>query len=103
MWATWWVWIVGGFALGVLEVIVPGYIFLGFAIGAVITGVLIGISVLGGSLPVAVLVCWAMSVQWQVDWTASLAPVPDLRRPSSRPEPALFPSSCAPLDLLLAT
>lgn len=56
MWATWWVWIVAGFALGVLEVIVPGYIFLGFAIGAVVTGALIGISVLGGSLPVAILV-----------------------------------------------
>jgi inner membrane protein len=56
MWTTWWVWIVAGFALGVLEVIIPGFIFLGFAIGAVITGVLIGISVLGGSLPVAILV-----------------------------------------------
>jgi inner membrane protein len=56
MWTTWWVWIVAGFALGVLEVIVPGYIFLGFAIGAVITGALIGINVLGSSLPVAILV-----------------------------------------------
>ncbi len=56
MWTTWWVWIVAGFALGVLEVIVPGFIFLGFAIGAVITGALIGIGVLGGSLPVAILV-----------------------------------------------
>ena len=33
--SDWWVWIVLGFALGVLEVIVPGYIFLGFAVGAV--------------------------------------------------------------------
>ncbi|MGL4319598.1 MAG: NfeD family protein [Paracoccaceae bacterium] len=56
MWTTWWVWIVGGFALGVLEVIVPGYIFLGFAVGAVITGALVGFGVLGASLPVAILV-----------------------------------------------
>jgi inner membrane protein len=56
MWTTWWVWIVGGFALGVLEVIIPGYIFLGFAIGAVFTGALIGIGVLGSSLPVAILI-----------------------------------------------
>ena len=35
LWQVWWVWIVAGFALGVLEVIAPGYIFLGFAIGAV--------------------------------------------------------------------
>ncbi|NKB16725.1 MAG: hypothetical protein HC774_07495 [Sphingomonadales bacterium] len=56
MWTTWWVWIVAGFALGVLEVIIPGYIFLGFAIGAVFTGILIGIGVLGSSLPVTILI-----------------------------------------------
>ena len=39
---TWWTWIVLGFALGVLEILSPGYIFLGFAIGAVVTGILVG-------------------------------------------------------------
>lgn len=52
----WWVWIVLGFALGVLEVLAPGYIFLGFALGAVATGTLVGIGVLGHSLPIALLV-----------------------------------------------
>jgi uncharacterized membrane protein YgcG len=42
-WSIWWVWIVAGFLLGMLEIIVPGYIFLGFAIGAVVTGILVGI------------------------------------------------------------
>lgn len=50
VWDIWWVWIVAGFALGVLEVIVPGYIFLGFAIGAVIVGASLGMGLLGGSL-----------------------------------------------------
>ena len=54
--ATWWVWIVAGFTLGVLEVLAPGYIFLGFAMGAVATGVLVGIGLLGASLPVTLLV-----------------------------------------------
>ncbi len=65
MWATWWVWVAGGFALGVLEVIVPGFIFLGFAIGAVLTGILVGTGLIGGSLPpllvifaVASLIAW---------------------------------------------
>jgi inner membrane protein len=53
MFALWWVWIVAGFALGVLEVIVPGFIFLGFAIGAVIVGILVGLGVLGGAVPVS--------------------------------------------------
>ncbi len=56
MWATWWVWVVAGFALGVVEVLVPGFIFLGFAIGAVLTGVLVGIGLLGANVPALVLV-----------------------------------------------
>ena len=52
MWSVWWVWIVAGFALGVLEVIVPGYIFLGFAVGAVVVGISVGLGILGGNLPV---------------------------------------------------
>lgn len=47
MWAIWWVWVVAGLALGVLEVLVPGYIFLGFAIGAVMTGIGVGLGILG--------------------------------------------------------
>ena len=56
MFAVWWVWVVAGFALGVLEVLVPGFIFLGFAIGAVITGVLVGMGLLGANVPALVLV-----------------------------------------------
>lgn len=56
MWHVWWVWVVAGFALGVLEVIMPGYIFLGFAIGAVIVGLGLLFGILGGSVPPLVLV-----------------------------------------------
>jgi inner membrane protein len=67
MWNVWWVWIVAGFALGVLEILAPGYIFLGFALGALLTGVLLGIGVLGGSLPSLLFVFAALSlVTWLV-------------------------------------
>ena len=59
---SWWVWVVAGFALGVLEVLVPGFIFLGFAIGAVLTGVMVGIGVLGGSASLMLLVFAVLSV-----------------------------------------
>jgi len=39
--ALWWVWVAGGFALAILEVLLPGYIFVGSAIGAVVTGLLL--------------------------------------------------------------
>lgn len=62
MWAVWWVWVVAGFGLGVLEVLVPGFIFLGFAIGAVLTGVLVGLGFLGGNIPALMLAFAVLSV-----------------------------------------
>jgi membrane protein implicated in regulation of membrane protease activity len=56
-WLTlWWVWIVFGGVLAILEVALPGFILLGFAVAAVITGLLMLIGVLGGSLSVMLLV-----------------------------------------------
>lgn len=59
---TWWAWVVLGFALGVLEVLAPGYIFLGFAIGAVLTGILVGTGLAPAGLPVLLLVFAVASV-----------------------------------------
>lgn len=58
---TWWAWVILGFALGVLEVLAPGFIFLGFAIGAVLTGVLVGIGIPAG-VPALILIFAIMSV-----------------------------------------
>ncbi len=44
---TWWAWIVAGVALGVLEVLAPAWVFLGFALGAVGVGVAL---LLGGPM-----------------------------------------------------
>ncbi len=67
LWQEWWVWIVGGIALGVLEIIAPAFVLLGFSIGALATGVLIALGLLGGSLPVLILVFAVISlVAWMV-------------------------------------
>jgi inner membrane protein len=58
---SWWAWVILGFALGVLEIIVPGFIFLGFAIGAVVTGALVGFGVSAG-LPALILIFAVVSV-----------------------------------------
>lgn len=65
MWGIWWVWIVAGFALGVLEVLVPGYVFLGFAVGAIVVGLGLAAGVLGGSVSLLLLVfALASLVAW---------------------------------------
>lgn len=59
--ATWWAWVILGFGLGVLEIMVPGFIFLGFAIGAVITGALVGFGISAGP-PALILIFAVVSV-----------------------------------------
>jgi membrane protein implicated in regulation of membrane protease activity len=66
MWAVWWVWIVLGFALGVLEVLMPAFIFLGFAIGAVATGLVVALGITG-SLPLLLLIFAVLSL---ASWAA---------------------------------
>ncbi len=35
---TWWLWLAAALILGILEMVLPGFIFLGFAIGAALVG-----------------------------------------------------------------
>lgn len=71
----WWVWIAAGLALAIVEVLVPGFLFAGFAVGAVITGVVVGLALPGmdwmtGSLTVSLVVFAVISV---VAWLAMRA------------------------------
>lgn len=64
LWATWWVWVAGAIALAILEMLAPGFIFLGFAIGAAAVGavLLLGVSL---SLPWLLVVFGAVSlISW---------------------------------------
>jgi membrane protein implicated in regulation of membrane protease activity len=64
-WQLWWVWVAAGGLLAIAEVLLPGFVLLGFAVGAVLTGVLVLFGVLGASaapmifvFAVASLVAW---------------------------------------------
>lgn len=63
----WWVWLAAALVLAILEVLAPGFIFLGFAIGAA----LVGVALLGPlqllSVPMLLLVFAALSLMaWLV-------------------------------------
>jgi len=60
LWSVWWLWIAGALALGVVEMLLPGFIFLGFAIGAALTGLML--LAVTPSLPVLLLVFAALSL-----------------------------------------
>lgn len=55
LWQHAWVWVVVAAVLGVLEMALPGFFLLGFAVGALLVAGLVWLGVLG-SLPVMVLV-----------------------------------------------
>ncbi len=66
-WLTWWIWLAAALALGILEVALPGFIFLGFAIGAAVTGVLLMIPGLVTGLHVLMLIFAVLSlIAWLV-------------------------------------
>lgn len=61
-WTTWWLWIAAALILGILEVLAPGYVFLGFALGALAVGLVLMNTGLGLSLPVLLLIFAALSL-----------------------------------------
>ena len=61
-WLLWWVWVAVALVLGVLEVIAPAFVFLGFSAGAFGTAVLVLLGVdfgIGGTLLVFALLSGA--------------------------------------------
>ena len=59
LYSEWWVWMSAALALATLEVIVPAWLFLGFAAGALAMGLLLLLGLTGMSLPV-ILVIFAL-------------------------------------------
>jgi len=41
MWGLWWVWVALALGLAILEVLLPVFVFLGFALGAGVTGLIL--------------------------------------------------------------
>ena len=67
VWSIWWIWLCVAIALGVLEIFAPGFIFLGFAIAALVVSlILLGFGPLL-SLPVLILLFAVLSL---VAWLA---------------------------------
>ncbi len=57
-WTLWWVWLAGALALAIFEIFAPGFIFLGFAIGAAAMSLIVALT--GDALSLALLLlCFA--------------------------------------------
>lgn len=75
-WTLWWVWMSAALALAIAEVLVPGFIFLGFAIGAFGVALILAVTGPAFSLSALALIFAALSL---AAWLA-------LRKIFSRPK-----------------
>lgn len=55
LWQLWWVWMSAAVVLATLEVLAPGYIFLGFATGALAVGAVLLVGIPLGGVPLTLL------------------------------------------------
>ena len=62
LWNEWWVWMSAALVMATLEVLVPGWIFLGFAAGAFVMGLLLIIGLGGFSLPITLVIFAVLSL-----------------------------------------
>ena len=71
-WSEWWAWAVAGLVLAILEVLAPGWIFLGFAVGAGVVALLLAAggpaaAAMAGSVPILLVVFSVLSlVAWLI-------------------------------------
>ena len=67
MLTTWWIWIAFAVALGIVELLLPAFIFLGFAIGAFLVSMLLLNTGLALTLPPLLLIFAGLSlVAWLI-------------------------------------
>lgn len=70
MWTGWWLWLIAGVALAVLEMLAPAFVLLGFSVGAFAVGLVFWVggpfaATLAGSLPLTLVFFAAISlVAW---------------------------------------
>lgn len=62
LWALWWVWAAAALGLAIVEVVLPGFVFLGFAIGAAGTALVLLIPWIAPSLPLLLLIFAVLSL-----------------------------------------
>lgn len=63
LWSIWWVWMAAALVLAILEILAPGFVFLGFALGSLAVGLLLLLGIGATlSLPILLLIFAALSL-----------------------------------------
>lgn len=67
IWSIWWLWLAAALVLAILEVLAPGFVFIGFAVGAAAVGLILLNTGVTLGLPFLALIFAALSlVTWLI-------------------------------------
>ncbi len=67
IWSIWWLWLAAALVLAILEVLAPGFVFIGFAVGAAAVGLILLNTGVTLGLPYLALIFAALSlVTWLI-------------------------------------
>ena len=61
MWQVWWVWMAAAIGLGILEMLAPAFVLLGFALGAAVVGLGLLTGILGSFSFAALMAVFAIA------------------------------------------
>jgi membrane protein implicated in regulation of membrane protease activity len=66
LWQTWWIWAAAALVLTILEIVIPGFIFIGFACGAALVALLVLLPVELGLTPLLAIFAAFSLLAWVV-------------------------------------
>lgn len=69
LWAVWWIWVVAALVMGIIEIFVPAFFFLGMAAAAGIIGLGLavgGLGLIGVSLPILIFIFAVISLVFTI-------------------------------------
>ena len=61
---TWWAWVAFGIILTLLELMMPSYLFLGFGVGAIVTGITLALGITMSAKYLMLLFTIASLISW---------------------------------------
>ena len=62
--ATWWAWVAFGIIFMLLELMMPSYLFLGFGLGAIVTGITLALGITMSAQYLMLLFAIASLISW---------------------------------------
>ncbi|NHQ74788.1 hypothetical protein HAT86_09980 [Roseovarius gahaiensis] len=66
LWTSWWVWLAAALGLAILETLIPGYVFLGIAIGAAMMALIVALPLSIGLAAILAIFAVLSLVAWLI-------------------------------------